>query len=201
MIDADQTIPLTQTVIEQLQAIELPEGYTFYFAGEYENQQSTFGDLGIILGLAMVGIFAVLVLQFGSIRQPLIVLSAIPLAVTGSFIALFLSGWSFSFFAFVGLISLIGIVVNNSIILVDYTNQLRSRGMAMDRAIQQGAERRFTPIILTTITTILGLIPLTASATSLWSPLGWTIIGGMVSSTALTLLLVPILYMWFSKEA
>ncbi len=199
VVDADQTIPLTQEVIQRLESVDLPEGYRFYFAGEYENQQSTFGDLGIILALAMVGIFAVLVLQFRSVLQPLIVLSAIPLAVTGSFVALYLSGWSFSFFAFVGLISLIGIVVNNSIILVDYINQLRDRGTAMDEAIRQGAERRFTPIVLTTVTTILGLAPLTASATSLWSPLGWTIIGGMVSSTALTLLVVPVLYAWFSR--
>jgi len=201
VVDADQTIPLTQEVIQRLDdAIDLPAGYRFYFAGEYENQQTAFGDLGIILILAMVGIFAVLVLQFRSVRQPLIVLSAIPLAVTGSFVALYLSGWSFSFFAFVGLISLIGIVVNNSIILVDYINQLRDSGMPMDEAIRQGAERRFSPIMLTTITTILGLIPLTASATSLWSPLGWTIIGGMISSTMLTLLIVPVLYRWFSKE-
>ena len=148
----------------------------------------------------MVGIFAVLVLQFRSVLQPLIVFSSMPLAITGSFIALYLSGWSFSFFAFVGLISLIGIVVNNAIILIDYINQLRDEGKPLLEAVKEGSERRFTPILLTSITTILGLIPLTAQASSLWSPLGLTIIGGMISSTFLTLLVVPILYKWFSRK-
>jgi len=200
VVDADKTVPLTQEVLEKLKSVELPKGYSFYAAGEYENQQSAFGDLGIILLLAQIGIFAILVLQFRSILQPLVVFSAIPLAITGSFFALYLTGWSFSFFAFVGFISLIGIVVNNSIIMVDYMNQLRKEGMSLDEAVRVGSERRFTPIVLTSITTILGLVPLTATASNLWSPLGWTIIGGMVSSTLLVLLIVPVLYRWFSKK-
>jgi multidrug efflux pump subunit AcrB len=148
----------------------------------------------------MLGIFAILVLQFRSLLQPLIVFSALPLAITGSFFALWITGWSFSFFAFVGFVSLSGIVVNNSIILVDYMNQLKADGLSLDRVIREGAERRFVPIVLTTLTTILGLLPLTAQATSLWSPLGWTIIGGMISSTLLTLLVVPVLYGWLTRE-
>jgi multidrug efflux pump subunit AcrB len=200
VIDADKTVPITQEVLQKLEEIDLPQGYSFYAAGEYENQQSAFGNLGIILLLAQVGIFAVLVLQFRSVLQPLVVFSAIPLAITGSFFALYLTGWSFSFFTFVGFISLVGIVVNNSIIMVDYINQLRKEGMELVEAVRLGSERRFTPIILTSITTILGLVPLTATASSLWSPLGWTIIGGMVSSTLLTLLIVPVLYRWFSQS-
>ncbi|MEL7160288.1 MAG: efflux RND transporter permease subunit, partial [Bacteroidota bacterium] len=197
--NADETVPITQSIIDELNGLDWPPGYGFNVGGEYEDQQSTFGTLGIILVLAMLGIFAVLVLQFKSLLQPLIVFSAIPLAVTGSFVALWLTGWSFSFFAFVGFISLIGIVVNNSIIMVDYMNQLRDEGMALGEAIRRGSERRFVPIVLTTLTTILGLLPLTAQATSLWSPLGWTIIGGMISSTLLTLLVVPVLYGWLTR--
>ncbi|MEQ9169389.1 MAG: efflux RND transporter permease subunit, partial [Marinoscillum sp.] len=137
---------------------------------------------------------------FRSWLQPLIVFAAIPMAITGSFVALFLTGWTFSFFAFVGFISLVGIVVNNSVILVDYTNQLMCNGMEKHEAIIDAAKTRFTPIMLTTITTILGLMPLTFQATNLWSPLGWTIIGGMISSTLLTLLIVPVLYNWFTKK-
>jgi len=196
----DATTTITEAIIEQLDTIELPQGYSLYVAGEYEAQQDTFGDLGILLILSMLGIFAVLVLQFKSFKQPLIVFAAIPLAVTGSFFALFITGWSFSFFAFVGFISLVGIVVNNSIILVDYSNQLMKQGQSKLEAIQEGAKTRFVPIILTTTTTILGLLPLTLSATSLWSPLGWTIIGGMISSTFLTLIIVPILFNWFTSE-
>ncbi len=200
VINADETVPLTQQLITLLDDNNLPDGYSYYIAGEYEEQQSTFGSLGVILALANIAIFAVLVLQFRSVLQPLIVFSAIPLAITGSFIGLYLSGWSFSFLAFVGLISLIGIVVNNSIILVDYINQLRQEGMEFLEAIQYGCERRFVPIIVTSVTTILGLLPLTVQGTTLWSPLGITIIGGMISSTILTLLIVPVLYKWFSRR-
>lgn len=200
VVNADQSSTITESIIAKLEEVTLPEGYSFYIGGEYEGQQDSFGDLGILLVLALLGIFAVLVLQFRSFLQPLIVFSAIPLAVTGSFFALYLTGWSFSFFAFVGFISLVGIVVNNSIILVDYTNQLIKNGMSKLEAIQKACETRFTPILLTTTTTILGLVPLTFSASGLWSPLGWTIIGGMISSTLLTLLVVPVLYKWMTRE-
>jgi len=197
----DKTVPITIGILEKLETINLPRGYEFVIGGEYKEQQSTFGSLGVILILAQVAIFAVLVLQFRSVLQPIIVFAAIPLAICGSFIALFLSGWSFSFFAFVGLISLIGIVVNNSIILVDYINQLIEQdGMEIKEAIILGSKRRFKPIVLTTITTILGLIPLTLEGTNQWSPLCFTIIGGMVSSTILTLAVVPILYKMLTKK-
>jgi len=191
---------VTEKIIAKLDAYNFPEGYGYYVAGDYENQQESFGDLGKILIAALVMIFAVLVLQFQSFRQPFVVFSAIPLAFVGSILALFITGFSFSFFAFVGFTSLVGIVVNNSIILVDYTNQLLGKGKPLAEAIRESCETRFTPIVLTTMTTIFGLLPLTLTNSSLWSPLGWTIIGGMVSSTLLTLLIVPILYGWFTNE-
>ena len=200
VIDADKAVSITIEILDQLKNLNLPEGYSIKPDGEYANQQQTFGDLGTILILAQVAIFAVLVLQFRSILQPIAVFAAIPLAISGSFIALYITGWSFSFFAFVGFISLIGIVVNNSIIMVDYINQLRANGIERIAAIKEGCERRLVPVVLTTITTILGLLPLTAAATSTWSPLCWTIIGGMISSTLMTLLVVPVLYKWFTFE-
>ena len=196
----DETTAITGEIMRQLERYEFPDGYSYHIGGEYENQQESFGDLGKLLMVALIGIFAVLVLQFKSIKQPLIVFSAIPLAITGSFIALFITGWSFSFFAFVGFISLMGIVVNNSIILVDYANKLMHNGDTLFDAIKDAALTRFTPIILTTTTTVVGLLPLTLSNTGLWSPLGWTIIGGMLSSTLLTLYLVPVLYQWFTPR-
>lgn len=200
LVNLDKTIPTTIALIDELDKFELPEGYSIVVGGEYEEQQSTFGSMGIILLLAQIGIFAVLVLQFRSILQPLIVFTAIPLAISGSFLALYITGWSFSFFAFVGIISLIGIVVNNSIILVDYINQMRREGSEKVDAIIAGSMRRLKPIILTTLTTILGLIPLTLSGSGLWSPLCWTIIGGMISSTLLTLVVVPVLYKWIASK-
>jgi multidrug efflux pump subunit AcrB len=200
VLQAEASTAITQEIIRGLDAMDWPEGYRYYVAGEFETQQEAFGDLRNLLILAMIGVFAVLVLQFRSLLQPAIIFSAIPMSITGSFFALYITGWSFSFFAFVGFISLIGIVVNNSIILIDYANQLRLEGRSVLDSITESAETRFTPIILTTITTVGGLLPLTLSNTGLWTPLGWTIIGGMITSTALTLLIVPILYIWFTRE-
>lgn len=200
VVNLDETIPKTLEVIDKLDAMDWPKDYEYMIGGEYEEQQSTFGNLGVILVLAQIAIFAVLVLQFRSILQPFIVFSAIPLAISGSFVALYLTGWPFSFFAFVGLVSLIGIVVNNSIIMVDYINQLIESGEDKLDAIILGSTRRFKPILLTTMTTILGLLPLALQKTNQWSPLCMTIIGGMISSTVLTLVVVPILYKWFTKE-
>jgi multidrug efflux pump subunit AcrB len=128
------------------------------------------------------------------VKQPLIIFLALPFAVTGMIWALLLSGNTFSFTAFIGLTSLAGIVVNNSIILVDYINKLRDRGIALHEALQQAAETRLTPIVLTALTTIGGLLPLTLRGGTLWAPLGWTIIGGLLVSTLLTLIIVPVFY-------
>jgi len=121
------------------------------------------------------------------------------LAIVGSVITLLITGYTFSFTAFVGLTSLVGIVVNNSIILVDYTNQLRTSGKDMISALKEAGETRFVPIILTTATTIGGLLPLTLGGGTLWAPMGWTIIGGLIMSTVLTLIIVPVLYKSFTK--
>lgn len=171
-----------------------PKGYEYKFTGELESREESFGGMARASIIAMIAIFAVLVLQFRSFRQPFIIFSAIPLAIIGSTLALFLTGYTFSFTAFIGLISLIGIVVNNSIILVDYTNILRKEGVPMNEALIEAGETRFTPIILTTLTTIGGLLPLTLQGGSLWAPMGWTIIGGLLVSTFLTLVVVPVLY-------
>ncbi|MGB0525260.1 MAG: efflux RND transporter permease subunit [Flammeovirgaceae bacterium] len=200
VLEGYKTAEVTEEIIAQLDNYEFPENYGYYVAGEYEGQQESFGGLGQILIAALVLIFAVLVLQFRSFKQPFVVFSAIPLAFAGSILALYITGFSFSFFAFVGFTSLVGIVVNNSIILVDYSNQLLAKGTELKEAIMKAAETRFTPIILTTLTTIVGLLPLTLTNSNLWSPLGWTIIGGMISSTLLTLLIVPILYKWFTSK-
>lgn len=198
--DSDQTAMITQDIITEIEKIDFPDGYGYYVGGEYETQQSSFGALGKSLAIALIGIFAVLVLQFRSMLQPIIVFSAIPFALIGSILGLYMTGWSFSFFAFVGFTSLVGIVVNNSIILVDFTNQLLLEGHTKVEALQEGARTRFKPIVLTSLTTILGLLPLTLSNSGLWSPLGWTIIGGMVTSTLLVLLLVPVLYSLLTKR-
>jgi multidrug efflux pump subunit AcrB len=191
---------VTNEIIEQLESYNWPKGYSFYVGGELESQQESFGGMAKALIIAIVGIFGVLVLQFKSYSQPLIVFSAIPLAIIGSIIALLITGYSFSFTAFVGLTSLVGIVINNSIILVDYSNRLRNEGKSIIEAIKTAGEVRFIPIILTTATTIGGLLPLTIGGGTMWAPMGWSIIGGLIASTFLTLIVVPVLYKVFTKE-
>lgn len=190
-------------VVEELRpALEKynwPDGYDYKFAGELESREESFGGMTRASIIALIAIFAVLVLQFRSLTQPLIIYSAIPFAFIGSVLALYITGYNFSFTAFVGLISLIGIVINNSIIMVDYTNVLRRQGKEMGEALVEAGETRFTPIILTTLTTIGGLLPLTLRGGTMWAPMGWTIIGGLLVSTMLTLVMVPVLYKIFSK--
>ncbi len=191
---------VTNEIVGQLNKMDWQKGYYYSIGGEQESRQESFGGMMKAVLVAVLGIFAVLVLQFRSYVQPLIVFSAIPLAIIGSVLALLITGNTFSFSAFIGLTSLVGIVVNNSIILVDYINQLRAEGKSVIEAIKQATEVRFIPIVLTTTTTIGGLLPLTLGGGSLWAPMGWTIIGGLIASTILTLMLVPVLYKIFTKN-
>lgn len=187
-------------VIQMLEDYPFPPGYDYHIAGEIKARGETFGGMGIALIIAVIAIFAVLVLQFKSFLQPLIIFVSFILALIGVVWALFLTGSTFSFTAFIGFISLAGIVVNNAIILVDYTNQLRKDGMPLVEALKMAGETRFTPILLTTLTTIGGLLPLTLQGGEMWAPLGWTIIGGLMVSTILTLIVIPVLYHAFENS-
>ncbi len=194
VISGQSVLEATSKVVGQLEEYQWPEGYQFQVKGEQESREESFGGMLQAILIAMIGIFAVLVLQFKSYIQPFIVFSAIPLAIIGSIFALFIMGLTFSFMAFVGLTSLVGIVVNNSIILVDYINKLRQGGKDVIEAIKEAGETRFMPIVLTTATTVGGLLPLTVLGGKMWAPMGWTIIGGLIASTFLTLFVVPALY-------
>ncbi|MEM1125714.1 MAG: efflux RND transporter permease subunit [Bacteroidota bacterium] len=198
--DGFTELDVTASVVEQLDAYAWPAGYRYVVGGTFEEQREGFGGLLQALLIALLGIFGVLVLQFRSFSQPLIIFAAIPLAVIGAILGLFATGYTFSFTAFIGLTSLVGIVINNSIILVDYANRLIERGHSMMEAVAVSAETRFTPIVLTTLTTIGGLLPLTLTGSSLWTPLGVVIISGLAMSTFLTLVVVPVLYKLFTRE-
>nr|MDT0253438.1 efflux RND transporter permease subunit [Endozoicomonas sp.] len=194
-----QADPVTNAIVEKLDQYDWPKGVSYQVGGEQEQRKESFAGMTKVLLIAMLGIFAVLVLQFNSFSQPAVVFAAIPFAVTGMILALWLAGYTFSFTAFIGLTSLVGIVVNNSIILVDYTNLLRKSGQSLKEAIIEAGQTRMLPILLTTLTTIGGLLPLTLSNSVMWSPMGWTIIGGLLVSTVLTLVVVPVLYYLFSN--
>ncbi len=192
---------IAKKIDDQLINYPWPEGYSYKFTGEIESRNESFSGMEKAGLIALLTIFAVLVMQFRSFRQPMIIFSAIPLAVIGSVLALYITGNTFSFTAFIGLISLIGIVVNNSIILVDYSNVLVKDGYSILNAVKIASETRFIPIILTTFTTIGGLLPLTLRGGTMWAPMGWTIIGGLLVSTLLTLILVPVLYLIFTRNS
>jgi multidrug efflux pump subunit AcrB len=173
---------------------DFPAGISYTIGGELENRQKSFGGMLEALIIAALVIFAILVLQFRSFVQPLIIFIAVPLAFIGAIWAWFLTGNTFSFTAFIGLISLIGIVVNNSILLVDYSNKLMAEGKTVTEAVKESGETRFVPVILTSFTTIGGLLPLTIGGGTLWAPLAWGIIGGLLTSTMLTLIITPVIY-------
>ena len=192
---------LTNELVNYLEEYNLPEGMYFTLGGEEESRRKTFSGLTKIMLITAIGIFAVLVLQFKSILQPLIIFSSIPFAMAGSIIGLYLANLSFSMMAFVGLISLFGIVVNNAIILIDCANSNLASGLAKTEAILQASSTRFTPILLTTLTTIGGLIPLTLFGGGLWQPLGIVLISGLCVSALSSFLLVPILTELFTRKA
>lgn len=186
---------LLNPVMKYLEDYPFPVGYSYHIGGEKQARKETFGGMGNALIIAVIAIFAILVLQFNSFLQPFIILFTFPLGFIGVVLALLISGFTFSFTAFIGFISLAGIVINNAIILVDYTNQLKAKGRTTISSLKEAAQTRFKPILLTTLTTIGGLLPLTLQGSEMWSPMGWTIIGGLLVSTALTLLVVPLFYM------
>jgi multidrug efflux pump subunit AcrB len=179
------TARVTAEVVKRLGEIGLPPGYRFVIAGDAEAQQESFSGLLPAILVAVFGILAVLVLEFGSFRSTAIVAGVIPLGLTG---------YTLSFTSIIGMIALIGIEIKNSILLVDFTNQLRERGTSLDQAIQEAGEVRFLPILLTSATAIGGLTPLALQGSALYSPLAIVIIGGLISSTLLARLVTPVMY-------
>ena len=188
------TARVTADVVKRLGAIGLPPGYRFVIAGDAEAQQESFSGLLPAILVAVFGILAVLVLEFGSFRSTAIVAGVIPLGLTGALLALLATGYNLSFTSIIGMIALVGIEIKNSILLVDFTNQLRERGTPLDQAIQEAGEVRFLPILLTSATAIGGLTPLAVQGSALYSPLAIVIIGGLISSTLLARLVTPVMY-------
>jgi len=185
---------VTKAALARLDGLDLPPGYRLAAAGEIESRQSSFGGIGSAVVIATFMILAILVLEFRTFRSTLIVASVIPLGVVGGIIALWLTGNTLSFTAMIGFVALVGIEIKTSILLVDFTNQLREQGVPLDEAIRKAGEVRFLPIVLTTMTAIGGLLPLALQGSSLYSPLAWVIIGGLVSSTLLARLVTPVMY-------
>ena len=188
------TSVVNQELVKKLANFKFPKGFTYKVAGEAENAQKSFGGIGVIILITVFGMISILILEFGNFKSTLIVLSVIPLGILGAILALLIAGETLGFTSIIGFIALIGIEIKNSLLLVDFTNQLREEGMGLDEAIHEAGEIRFVPILLTSFTAIGGLIPLVLEYSDLYSPLAIVLIGGIISSTLLARLVTPVMY-------
>jgi multidrug efflux pump subunit AcrB len=180
---------------KEMKNTQLPAGYDFEIAGEAESEKEAFGGGFMTVVIATIFLFImVLILEFKTFKSTLIVLSVIPLGIIGGVAMLWITGNPMSFVAIVGFIGLAGVEVKNSILLVDFTNQLRENGKSLDEAIREAGELRFLPIVLTSLTAIGGLIPIALNSNPLVSPLALVLIGGLISSTLLSRIVTPVVY-------
>jgi outer membrane protein TolC len=183
-----------QDIRQATDKLPLPPGYRLWYGGEYENQQDTFPEMVAALFISSVAIYLILMLQFRSVIDPLVVMAAIPLGLLGASLGLLVTGNPFGFTGFLGIVSLGGVVVRNSIILVDYTRGRMAEGVGIEEAAIEAGERRLRPIFLTTMAAAVGVTPMILSGSSMWSPLGSAIAFGLVGSMFFTLVVIPVLY-------
>lgn len=193
--DGFLTSTVTADAARRLANLQLPPGYKLTFGGQAQAAQESFAGLGAAIMIAIFGVLAVLLLEFGTFAMMTTVAFVIPFGIMGGLIALFLSGNSLSFTAMIGFIALIGIEIKNSILLVDFANKLRREGVPLREAVEQAGEIRFLPVLLTSATAIGGLIPLVLEQSPLYSPLAIVIIGGLISSTLLARIVTPAMYL------
>ncbi len=191
---------VNRQIQQQLDALKLPEGYSIEMSGEQQQMTESFTDLGLVFILAVVLVYMVMASQFESLKQPFIVMFTVPLALIGVVFALFITRRTFNMTSIMGVIILAGVVVNNAIVLLDFVNQYRAKGMSRTEAIIKAGPSRLRPILMTTLTTILGLVPLAlgiGEGAELAAPMATSIIGGLTISTVLTLVVIPVVYTIF----
>lgn len=193
-----------QKLVEKAMAdIELPDGCTYQFSGMMEKMNDTFRSLEIAMVVAVLLVYMIMASQFESLRYPFIVMFSMPLAITGAIIGLLITGNTITMPAMMGFVMLIGMVVNNGIVLVDYTNQLMDRGMNCYDALTSAGPRRLRPILMTTLTTVLGMVPMalaTSEGSEMMQALAIAVIFGLTLSTVVTLIFIPVLYMWMNER-
>ena len=184
-------------VQDMMKTVKLPTGMTYEIGGQYESQQQSFRELLTVLGLAMAAVFTVLVVQFRAFRPALIMISAAPLSLAGVFGMLLITNTPLNVSSFMGIILMIGLVVKNGIILFEYVMKLREEGMPLDEALATAGRIRVRPILMTTLATLFGLLPLSlglGSGSELQKPLALAVIGGLLLSTFITLFVMPVMY-------
>jgi hydrophobic/amphiphilic exporter-1 (mainly G- bacteria), HAE1 family len=201
--DLDNDLPLDQVataIDDQLDEVEFPPKYSYNITGEEALRKESMGSLGFALLLSLILVYMVMAAQFESLVHPFTILLPVPLAVVGAVAVFYLQGQALNIMALIGIIMLVGIAVNDSIILVDAINQFRKEGLKLREAIISAGQRRIRPILMTSLTTILALFPMTlgfGESASLRSPMAWAVIGGLITSTMLTLVVIPCIYMVF----
>ncbi len=197
-------VPMSRIVDESQKAIDnmdIPVGINIQLAGSYEDQQDSFRDLLTLALLIIILVYIVMAAQFESYTYPGIIMTSLLFAFSGVFIMLYITGHNLNVMSLIGAIMLIGIVVKNGIVLIDYISLNRERGMSIRRAVIDGGRSRLRPVVMTTLTTILGMVPMavgTGQGSEMWRPMGVAVIGGLTFSTILTLLFVPTLYCIFA---
>lgn len=187
-------------VKEQIAKVDIPDNIFVEIGGQYEDQQEAFADMILLLLLIIILVYIVMATQFESMTMPFIILFSLPFAFTGVFLALYLTQTPLSVIALIGAIMLVGIVVKNGIVVVDFINLLRERGMSLSQSVVNAGKSRLRPVLMTTLTTIFGMMPLAFGAgegSETWQPMGIAVIGGLTFSTILTLIVIPIVYTIF----
>lgn len=192
---------LVKDANEVMNSIDLPQGITYKLAGSYEQQQESFTDLTVLLVLILILVYIVMAAQFESLLDPFVIMFSVPFAFTGVILGLVLTGVSLSLIAFIGAIMLVGIVVKNGIVLIDYTRLGRERGHSVRRSILIAGRSRLRPVLMTTLTTVLGMVPMAigiGEGSEMWQPMGVTVAFGLTISTFVTLVLIPTIYASFT---
>ncbi|MBP6453615.1 MAG: efflux RND transporter permease subunit [Bacteroidales bacterium] len=191
---------VAEDVNKEVAKIKMPQGIAVELAGSIEEQQESFGDMFTLLALVVLLTYIVMAAQFESFRDPFIIMFSLPFAFSGVFVALWLTGTTLSLIALIGAVMLVGIVVKNGIVLIDYINLNKERGASVKRAVISGGKSRLRPVLMTTLTTILGMFPMAmgiGEGSEIWQPMGIAIIGGLTLSTILTLIVIPSIYTAF----
>lgn len=193
---------VAEDIQSKLSELEKPAGFEIMMSGNIEQQKKTFSSLFLAFGLAILLVYMVMASQFQSLIDPFIIMFSVPLGMVGVVWILFLTNTTLSVTSFEGVIVMVGIVVSNGILLIDYMNRLRKRGVELHEAVLKGGKTRLRPILMTTLTTVLGLIPMAAGigGESTQAPLALAVIGGLTASTFLTLIFVPTLYVLFEEK-
>lgn len=187
----------------QLSKMDIPSDISTKIAGSYKDQQESFSDLGLLFMIIVLLVFVVMASQFESVTYPFIIMFSVPFGISGVILALWISGTTFNVMTFVGVIMLVGIVVKNGIVMVDYINLNRERGYGIIRSVVTGGKSRLRPVLMTSLTAVLGMVPLAIShgqGAEMWRPMAVTVIGGLTVSTMLTLVVVPVIYTLFASS-